>query len=200
MQNYSSLTFNELAAVIGKMNRDKGFWEDQKSAKTRTALIVGEIFEALEADRKGRVISSEELNALFPKDATEFDIVTFENRIKDTIGDEWGDAIIRMLDCHANHPEMKFFKEYSSDDEEVVGDTLTLNNFKMLSNQLNISNKFEFGDDVFNAATLLINGQFMDFVYYSAAVAAVHGFDLVRHIELKLQYNATRAYKHGKNY
>ena len=122
--NYKDL--NELSKAIHHDNVDRGFYDDYRQIGTLLMLVVSELSEALEADRKNRHCSVVEY-ALTPDG--KLDIDKFKEKVKDTFEDEIADAFIRLFD---------------------------------LCGYLNI--------------------------------------DIVKHIALKLEYNKTRGYKHGKNY
>lgn len=64
-------------------------------------LVVSELSEALEADRKGNYFDQTMFDAIFT-DFSEFNNerfkATFEDLIKDTFEDELADAVIRLFD------------------------------------------------------------------------------------------------------
>ena len=112
---------NKFAKKIHKQNKEKGFYVSKQNVAQSMMLVVCEIAEAVEADRKGDFA---DLDA-FEADPERI----FEVHIKDTFQDEIADAIIRLLDyCGATN------------------------------------------------------------------------LDIEKHIEYKLEFNKTRAYKHGKRY
>lgn len=96
------IAFNELAKKIYAGNKKRGFDSNvnvQPLAQSMM-LIVTEISEAVEADRKDRrcvadisKIASEEI----------FNTEAFKNEVKDTVEDEIADVVLRVLDfCGAN--------------------------------------------------------------------------------------------------
>lgn len=117
---------NELSKTIHQDNVDRGFYDDDRQIGTLLMLVVSELSEALEADRKDRHCT--ESGGALNVDGT-IDKELFEEKFKDTFEDEIADAFIRLFD---------------------------------LCGYLNI--------------------------------------DIRKHISLKLAYNRTRGYKHGKNY
>ncbi len=127
-------TFNEISQRLHQRAKEKGFWDEKREIGTLLMLIVSELSEALEADRKGRYANLEVMDQVFSEGCT------FENSplslpqifsrdIKDTFEDEIADTFIRLFD-----------------------------------------------------------------------LCGYLGIDIDKHIELKMQYNQTRAYKHGKAY
>lgn len=125
--------FNELAKMIHADNVDRGFRDGDVDFGTRLMLIVSELSEALEADRKGKPmpnLSNWEMGKIdWTTKLTDSDADAFRQSVKDTMPDEIADAIIRLLDL----------------------------------------------------------------------VGAI-GIDIEAHMKLKLAYNRTRPFKHGKRY
>lgn len=125
---------NKLAKEIYDGNKTRGFDVVECNTGQTLMLIVSELVEALEADRKLKYADLRRYESDL-KQMNEYDDenlykkIAFEEYIKDTFEDEIADTIIRVLD--------------------LCG-----------------------GFDI----------------------------DIERHIELKLRYNATREYKHGKAY
>lgn len=118
---------NKLAKQFHEKSKAKGFWDEPKETGTLLMLIVSELSEALESDRKNRYAKLPFLT---------FDVNSgidfkeaFEDNVKDTFEDELADVFIRL----------------------------------------------------------------MDYVGYRK-------IDIEKHIELKIKYNETRPYKHGKQY
>lgn len=98
MENITSL--NEFAKDIHKNAIKKGFWKDT-NVPTKLMLIVTEISEACEADRKQQHADMDKFNK--DKQGTPFHeqfnfIKSFEDNIKDSFEDELADAVIRIVD------------------------------------------------------------------------------------------------------
>ena len=93
------MNLNELAKQIHKNAVNKGFYENPKETGTLLMLIVSELGEALEADRKNKHSDIKKFTEL------QFDFLGFENsfkqEIKDTFEDEIADSLIRILDLCA---------------------------------------------------------------------------------------------------
>ena len=126
---------NESATELHAAAVKKGFWDEQRETGTLLMLIVSELAEAPEADRKNHhadlVVFENCQNAddIFESDKPLYIEGCFRDQIKDTFEDEIADTFIRLFD--------------------LVGHL---------------------------------------------------GIDIDKHIELKMEYNQTRAYKHGKAY
>lgn len=128
---------NELSKQIYEGNKLRGFDVSKENIGQTLMLVVSELSEALEADRKNRKAQLNKFvgfsNMGFGKDYNSYlqedAIPSFEQTIKDTFEDEIADSFIRLFD--------------------------------------------------------LCGGL---------------GIDIEKHIELKLKYNSTRKFKHGKRY
>lgn len=120
---------NPVARAFHTRAKEKGFWDEKRETGTLLMLIVSELSEALEADRKKKLCerTPEALLNMYVTD--EYFTEMFEKLVKDTFQDEIADVFIRLLD---------------------------------LCGKLNI--------------------------------------DIDTHIKLKMKYNLSREYKHGKAY
>lgn len=157
-------------------------------------LMVTEISEAVEADRKGKNADSVMLTSLYNYTfAYEYPHNSsfrhdFEKYIKDTVEDELADVCIRIFDFAG-----------------LKGIEL------ILSNQPHI--KYEYGDiirrQLFTEFAFKLTGSItfcsvetsLSFVINRIiAYCEIHGIDLKKHIELKMRYNELRPIRNGKSY
>ena len=89
---------NELAKQLHEKAKAKGFWDEQRETGTLLMLMVSELSEALEADRKDKHTNKNTLvKLLYENDPTQF-VSVFQNDVKDTFEDEIADVFIRLLD------------------------------------------------------------------------------------------------------
>lgn len=90
---------NELSKSVFEANKKKGFWDDRKNKGEVLMLVVSELAEALEADRKSRYADVDAFNAREEEWETDEDFqIDFQQCIKDTFEDEIADTMIRLLD------------------------------------------------------------------------------------------------------
>lgn len=94
---------NAAAQTVHHNNREKGFHEKPIEVGTQLMLIVSELTEALEADRKSKHADHTGIDALENDGYTWEDSPIsyrdqFERTIKDSHEDEIADAIIRLMD------------------------------------------------------------------------------------------------------
>ena len=102
------MSMNELAKKIHENAQAQGFYDNPVETGTSLMLIVSELSEALEADRKNRRARLNSFQRKQDYRNPNSDIpenrafqAYFELYIKDTFEDEIADAIIRLLDLSA---------------------------------------------------------------------------------------------------
>lgn len=173
-----------------------GFHDEKQSDAHFLMLIVTEISEAVEADRKG----------VKPRDMTIFEKAcreyagnqdwehfgfarAFEQHVKDCFEDELADIIIRCCDFlgRANisfavslsqkHWESPFHHQYTRFTEEAWL-------------WVQILNQDEYSS-VGNVAGLLLT---------VCDYCDINDIDIAQHVEWKMKYNKTRPKRHGKRY
>ena len=176
----------ELADKIHANSVEKGFWNTELSNEHCLCLVVSELMEAVEADRKQKYADVEK----FKERTINFDekkyAVYSENYfklfIKDTTADELADAYIRLLDLvSARNIEIDFKYKYPK-----FKGLFTENIFRIVTSLTNY--KWNVSDRV-NYALMSIE-----------SLAKSMDIDLIYHVELKMKYNALRPYMHGKQY
>lgn len=93
-------SFVMLAEDIHRNANDKGFWKPDSNTAEKLMLIVSELSEAMEADRKGKFAHPQvwENMEAYENSSNNAWMTAFESHIKDTFQDELADAFIRLLD------------------------------------------------------------------------------------------------------
>lgn len=97
------INLNKLCKDIHEANKLRGFNEANENCGQTLMLIVSELSEALEADRKGRYADLKTYEActqaddILASDSDAYLRSEFERSIKDTFEDEITDAIIRLF-------------------------------------------------------------------------------------------------------
>lgn len=97
--------FGNLAKSIAQINRDNGWFEIHRSLSDELMLIVGEVAEAHEEDRRGkganeRYYTFNTADPDFPNEAPGIDVTRIPIRFRkpEGIPSEMADIIIRVLD------------------------------------------------------------------------------------------------------
>lgn len=173
----------------------KGFHEKSLSVEHYLMLVLSEIGEAIEADRKGKRAFCEQF--FESADGEDF-LHQFPVYIKDTLEDELADVCIRLYDmCGALGVEPRV--EYDTMDvdfKEIFGDDTFCERMYYLSRLL-CSTSGVVEDDGTDECLPQVVGQSLSFLF---ALANDMGIDLMYHIELKMRYNEERPYLNGKKY
>lgn len=171
-----------------------GFWDGCVSDNHFLCLIVSELMEAVEADRSGKYGDLQSVVEIV-NIQSEWGITDdwkgswyklyFEEKVKDSVGDELADALIRILDLAGRHkpdlekpmPENATFNEKDSFTERVYSIACILANLWMSLDKKLIYAKHEI-----------------------CRLAESLDIDIMTHINLKMMYNETREQLHGKKY
>lgn len=189
---------NKLSKEIYEANKAKGFHDEKHSEEHMMCLVISELMEAVEADRKGR---RADLKAFYKNGASERYLhnenysEAFQLYVKDTVEDELSDAVIRLLDTAG-----------------ALGFTLDLEKVDEIAKGFDKGKSLEMK---FTECIYVIVFAIVDTPYYYSSnatqsirdgLALIIGYcnalniDLWKHVELKLKYNSLRPYKHGKAY
>ena len=190
---------NDLAKEIHQNAKDKGFWDSPRNTGELFMLIISEASEALEAHRKVRKADLKQF--ALPNNGNVTDEqwfkISFENCIKDTTADEIADVVIRILDyCASQEIEIKpalLSTTLISLDSENFGANLF-----QICGEIQRAGEYALTNDIWDSAKSKDN-------IHSALALIIQlcereEIDLLKHIELKMKYNATRERMHGKAY
>lgn len=177
---------NELRDECYKIACDHGFHDEDLSGEHFLCLIISELMEAVEADRKNRHANmqafNESLNGFTCQEA-------FEGYIKDTVEDELADAAIRILDLAGVLAESIGIRVWSAvnQHQETLIDYYRKN--------------YSFTEFIYRIVSLLTYPvRYGEALFMLFVLAEVVGFDLMCHIRIKMEYNKTRERLHGKRY
>ena len=193
---------NQLAASIHKGNIRKGFWEEGQTEVDEIRiklLVVSELFEMFEADRKGKDAKGVEAATRLLKNYNTFTndnhlsnfLEYFLLNVKDSKEDELADTMIRLLDYSAflkvdfndERFELKVMKSYLKDYSGVF-----LHDLSDLIEGI--------GAALDNPVAFNIGCCYQALISF----AKKYEIDLLTHVNLKLAYNVTRKKMHGKKY
>lgn len=165
-----------------------GWHEENLSDEHFLCLVISELMEAVEADRKG-MHANRDIFEYYMKqrrrDDEEF-MYAFKHDIKDSVEDELSDACIRLLDLAGLRGyDLDSFDYEGSDTEDYSDMSFTESMFKIC---VYITDNF-YRDESF----IFLNEIF--------AFCRDRNIDIFWHIKQKMKYNELRPYKHGdKNY
>lgn len=168
-----------------------GFHEVDRSNAHFLMLVVSEIGEMVEADRKSRRAFVGDKLSISDETFAEW----FESNVKDMLEDELADVVIRICDfLGTRHIEPLILEETSTSDDwaKLWGKDSINEQCYGLTKIITRIDEDTSTDDISRllGASLTWCFDFADF----------HKFDLLWHVEQKMRYNETRSIRHGKNY
>lgn len=192
------MNLNELRDRAYKIACDHGFHDKELSNEHWLCLVISELMEAVEADRKGKRANAESYKLLSQASIERtgnpkyFNEVSFNHHIKDTVEDELADAVIRLLDLaglrnidlDTSYKEMIEYLYLQYKDNM----TFTEHVFQVSMIPEKYAGTYEF-DSLVNDMICAIFG-----------LAQELDIDLMWHIEQKMKYNQLREKMHGKKY
>lgn len=160
-----------------------GWHEENLSDEHFLCLVISELMEAVEADRKGMHANRANFEYCMKqrkRDDGEF-MYAFKQDIKDSVEDELADACIRMLDLAGLRGyDLDSFDYEGSDTEDYSDMTFTESMFRIC---VYVTDNF-YRDEPF----ILLNEIF--------AFCRDRNIDIFWHIKQKMKYNELRPYKH----
>lgn len=196
-----NINLNELRDRAYKTACEHGFHDKELSNEHLLCLIISELMEAVEADRKGRL--GKNCKRRFEMEYNRYPALvkeemrfkcTFEKHIKDSLPDELSDAVIRLLDLAGLRGISLELANGDVDDciedmaEAYKDETLTESIYSISTLPVRYDGIFDFSITV-NDMILLIFG-----------LAKHLDIDLLWHIEQKMRYNELRPILNGKKY
>ena len=184
-----NIDFNLLAKEAYESAKERGFHDGKHTGGHYFMLVVCELAEAVEADRRGRWVENrEEYERLIRICDESIHAHLFEIHIKDTVEDELADAVIRLLD-YAGMKDVNVNRRLENlcDDEED-------------DEPANKDNK-NFVEKVFEVVQIFLMDEYVEYTILDIfRLAKSYHIDLMWHIREKMKYNKQRVFLHGKAY
>ena len=185
---------SDLVSNSYRVARQHGFHDDYHSPAHYMMLVLSEIGEMVEADRKNRRFDMEKY-----RNAFDSDIVMFEKYVKDTFEDEMADVVIRLCDFCGSLNVLPYTNDVMVDmSEEFVkfwGDKSVCEQCFALSLMVVGIERASYDADDTEMCKRL--GSTLSFIF---EMANYHGIDLLWHVDRKMEYNESRPLRHGKAY
>lgn len=174
-----------------------GFHDEKKSDAHFLCLIVSELMEAVEADRKDRradMMGFTQRVKIHPDFAERYEIY-----IKGSVEEEFADVVIRIFDLLGE----KYPDGPDATDCLFDGENFPFGLGALDSMVTEPQKGFTFTEKAFYFMYFVLGpdkGQLIAGVQYMDAWAKQLGFDLDWHIRQKMAFNETRKKLHGKRY
>lgn len=179
------MNLNKLRDRAYKTACEHGFHDEELSNEHYLCLVISELMEAVEADRKGKRFNKDAKDTYELIQNIKFCKVIYDNYIKGSIEEELADAVIRLLDLCGLR---KIKLENDCLDDEV------------LEEYSHIFIGKTFTESIFNITKNLIDRDISYSLIKIFGLAKHMNIDLLWHIEQKMRYNELRENKHGKKY
>lgn len=185
---------SDLVSNSYRVARNHGFHDDYHSPAHYMMLVLSEIGEMVEADRKNR-----HADVAYYTTSSGMGLASFESLIKDTFEDEMADVVIRLCDfCGSLNvlPQMNDVMVDMSDEfKDYWGEKSVCEQcFALSSMVVDIERSSYDADDSEMRKRL---GSTLSFIF---EMANYHGIDLLWHVDRKMGYNESRPLRHGKAY
>lgn len=184
-----------LESLIGRaysIAEEHGFHENDLSIPHMMMLVLTEISEAVDADRRGLC---GDLGLFDDAMRTKSFMYSFENYVKDSVADELSDVCIRLFDTCGEIgivPNIPKSEDYMSLWREMFAEESfceLMYELSCLVTEAHEDSSSEELSDITGAALLFVS-----------CLCEYKGIDLESHIELKMDYNEHRPYLNGKKY
>lgn len=185
---------NQLAQDVFQNAVSHGWHDEKQPVEHWLCLVISELMEAVEADRKDRHANLESFNnaaSVFPWDRR------FEAYVKDTFEDEIADATIRLLDLSGTYNFQLDPFDYDEADQELsIPDAeFTIIAYVITAELTPFVETFS--EEVWSSHLDFLHFITNDVICLLFMVAEKYSFDLMEHVQLKMRYNASRPFKHG---
>lgn len=187
------INWNELRNRAYKTACEHGWHDKDWSDEHLLCLIISELMEAVQADRKGRRADKtafenvmEYNKEYFPKEELPFKFrIEFESRIKDSLEDELSDVCIRLFDL-AGLRGIDLSTSHSIINIIQRGKTFTENIYFIIREITDFEYSLDFKINYVLSKIFALDDML--------------GIDLPWFIEQKMKYNELREYKHRCKY
>ena len=185
---------SDLVSNSYRVAHQHGFHDDYHSPAHYMMLVLSEIGEMVEADRKNR-----HADVAFYTTSSGLGLAAFESLIKDTFEDEMADVVIRLCDFCGSLNVLPYTNDVMVDmsDEfaKFFGDKSVCEQCFALSSMVVDVERASYDADDSEMRKRL--GSTLSFIF---EMANYHGIDLLWHVDRKMEYNESRPRRHGKAY
>lgn len=188
-----NIDWNALRDRAYECAKTHGWHDEGHNIKHWLMLIITEIAEAVQADRKGRHADRQEFDEFMAAHDETALKYAYMDYIVGTVEDEFADVIIRCLDfAGLTRSDLSESQDLLDFIENGKKDT-----YKLFGR--------EFTEIAYELTDLLLHwGDYRDAIVEVMSTTLEWGeylgIDMMWHVEQKMKYNEIRPYRHGKRY
>lgn len=210
MGTFGTVELNRLKDEAHRIAVGHGWHEKEYSDEHWLCLVISELMEAVNADRKNKHADRKSFehaidNALREEHlfGNDYDVhfsTSFKVYIKDTVEDELADVVIRLLDF-AGLKKVELLELGS------IADTLEKAQAGYKEEAEESMRETPFTEICYLLCRLIANTNRLEDCWVGEWISSLiesiefwcdaHNIDLRWHVEQKMEYNALRSYKHG---
>ncbi|WP_196051999.1 hypothetical protein [Bacteroides clarus] len=188
------MNLNELRDRAYKTACDHGFHDEELSNEHCLCLVISELMEAVEADRKGKRFNKDAKETYELIQNVKFCKVIYKNYIKGSVEEELADAVIRLLDLSGlRNIHLELVTKDIGDSIDEIAEYYKDDTFTEAIYHISTLPVIYAGLCGYNTA---INETILSIF----GLAKHLDIDLIWHVEQKMCYNELRESKHGKKY
>ena len=179
----TNMNFDELAQEAFATAKAHGWHDTEQPDETYLMLIMTEIAEAVQADRKDKHAYKDKfLASLMPDDDGDMFSMLFEQYIKNSVEDELSDILIRCLDLAA-------LRGISLDGVTEMTQTFHVRDYSLA--------RLCYALCCHVTAIIPLRCKIADVIAYTLAWCSFNSIDIGFFVEQKMRFNKLRDYKHG---
>ena len=189
MEKIENIDFNALRDRVYENACKHGWYDEMPTIQRELMLIVSEMSEAVNADRKGKYADRSMFEKNFDTPQTDPEghwKFCYETFIKDTVEYEIADTFLRLL-SYSKHRDIDLPPSF------FMGNCVeTMHSFML--------REVGFPEQLYTVVFTITQGE--EYSIPTAltrliVLARINDIDLLWHIEQKMKYNEMRPYKHG---
>lgn len=188
------MNLNELRNKAYKIDCDHGFHDKELSNEHFLSLVICELAEAIEADRKGKRFSDEDYKEYCRCQKDKFYMYAFDNYIKGTVEEELADAFIRLLDLFGAREV--YLNEDAFDKLTIVEYSVTHKRKSFTESIFHITRFICSCSGSIERSAVTPEMMLLEILGFAEHL----GIDLEWHVNQKMKYNQLRERMHGKKY
>lgn len=179
----TNMNFDELTQEAFATAKAHGWHDEELPDETYLMLIITEIAEAVQADRKDKHAYKDKfLASLMPDDDGDMFSMLFEQYIKNSVEDELSDILIRCLDLAA-------LREISLNGVTEMTHTFHVRDYSLA--------RLCYALCCHVTAIIPLRCKIADVIAYTLAWCSFNSIDIDFFVEQKMRFNKLRDYKHG---